>query len=62
MKSPNAFSLLEIIVALFLFNIGIMAVASMQILARNQLSSATQSLDNSFSAVAFLEQLIGLDY
>jgi type IV pilus assembly protein PilV len=58
----KGFTLLEVMIALFVFSIGILAVASMQIVGANTVSSAKQNLGSSMSAVTFLEQLIGLDY
>lgn len=62
MQVQKGFTLLEVVIGLFVFSIGIMAVASMQVIGRNALVVATQNLNNSITAVAFLEQLIGLDY
>jgi type IV pilus assembly protein PilV len=60
--AEKGFTLLEVMIALFIFSIGILAVASMQIVGAKAVSSARQNFGNSISAVTFLEQVIGLDY
>lgn len=62
MKLERGFTLLEVVVALFIFSIGIMAISSLQITSRRLLSSTTQNLNNSNSVTALLEHVIGLDY
>jgi prepilin-type N-terminal cleavage/methylation domain-containing protein len=62
MLKNNGFTLIELMIGLFIFSVGILAVTSMQLLSRKQLTVVTRNLGDSVNAASFLERFAGMDY
>ena len=61
-SKEQAFTLVEVLIAMFIFTIGILAVASMQVSALMGNSVADRATIRTVSAQSQLEQLIALPY
>ncbi len=62
MKGSNGFTLIEVLVAMAIFSIGILAVASMQLAGTKGSSSARFSTEAAVLAHSQMESLLALEY
>lgn len=60
--APGGFTLIEVLIAMAIFAIGILAVTSMQIRSINQNASARLQTEATTLAVDWMEQLLSLPY
>ena len=61
-KCNQGFTLIEVLIAMAIFSIGILAVANMQILSINQNASARLQTEATTLAVDWMERLLSLPY
>ena len=62
MNRSNGFTLIEVLVAMAIFSIGILAVASMQLAGTKSSSSARFSTEAAILAQSQMESLLALEY